>query len=62
MVCRGFESVCSSDEARDYFKSKGLTYNDIGEGELLVLVMMLNREIKLSNKRGETSVNSISLS
>ena len=33
MTCRGFESVCSSDEARDYFKSKGLTYNDIGEGE-----------------------------
>jgi len=31
-MTRGFESVCTNDEARDYFKKCGLTYNDITEG------------------------------
>ena len=29
MTCRGFEPVCTNDEARAYFKDKGLTYKDI---------------------------------
>lgn len=62
MQCRGFDSVCTNDEARDYFKKCGLSYNDITEGDILVLVMMLNNEIKNSNKKGETSVNTMSLS
>lgn len=57
-----FPSVCSNDEARAYFKSKGLTYADITGGDILTLVMMLNQEIKQSNKTGETSVNTMRLS
>ena len=62
MKCRGFESVCTDNEAREYFKKMKLTYNDITEGDILILSMMLNAEIKKSNKRGETSVNTMSLS
>lgn len=57
-----FGAVCSTNEAREYFKSCGLTYDDITEGDLLTLVMLLNKEIKKSNKVGETSVNTMSLS
>ncbi len=54
--------VCTNNEARDYFKNKGLTYADITEGDILTLVMLLNKHIKKSNKDGETSVNTMSLS
>lgn len=57
-----FPPICANDEARAYFKSKGLTYSDITGGDILALVMMLNQEIKRSNKTGETSVNTMSLS
>lgn len=62
MTCRGFEEVCTKEEAREYFKNAGLTYKDISEGDILSLIMLLNREIKKSNKMGETSVNTITLS
>ena len=61
-MTRGFESVCTNDEARDYFKECGLSYKDITEGDILALVLLLNRELKKSNKIGETSVNTMSLS
>lgn len=61
-MVRGFESVCTNDEARDYFKDCGLSYKDIMEGDILALVLLLNRELKKSNKIGETSVNTMSLS
>lgn len=61
-MVRGFESVCTNDEARDYFKECGLSYKDIMEGDILTLVLLLNRELKKSNKIGETSVNTMSLS
>ena len=61
-MTRGFELVCTNDEARNYFKKCGLTYNDITEGDILSLVLMINRELKKSNKVGETSVNTMSLS
>ena len=61
-MVRGFESVCTNDEARDYFKECGLSYKDIMEGDILALVLLLNRELKKSNKIGETSVNTMSLS
>lgn len=57
MTCRGFEQVCSRDDAREYFKSKGLTYDNITEGDILVLTMLLQRELKKSNKDHETSVD-----
>ena len=62
MTCRGFEEVCTSNEARAKFKDSGLTYDDITDGDILVLVMLLNREIKKSNKTGETSVYTMRLS
>jgi len=57
-----FGAVCTNDEARQYFKDKGLTYADVTEGDILTLVMLLNKEIKKSNKDGETSMGSMSLS
>ena len=62
MKCRGFEQVCTTDEAREYFKRCDLSYEDINEGDILILAMMLNKEICKSNKSGETSVNTMSLS
>lgn len=62
MSCRGFEPVCTNNEAREYFKEKNLSYADINEGDILVLIMMLQKEIKKSNKDGETSVSSMYLS
>ena len=62
MTCRGFEAVCSTDEARQYFTDKGLTYDNITEGDIFVLSMMLEKELKRSNKTGETSVSTITLS
>lgn len=62
MSCRGFEAVCTNEEARQYFRDKGLTYDDITEGDILSLLMLLNREIKKSNKAGETSVSTMHMS
>ena len=56
------EAVCSNGEARQYFKDKGLTYSDITEGDILVLIGNLNKEIKKSNKAGETSTDTMHLS
>lgn len=61
-MCRGFESVCSSDQCREYFKECGLTYKDITEQEILILVMLLRKELKDANKAGETSVSTMRLS
>lgn len=62
MSCRGFEAVCTTEEARQYFRDKGLSYADITEGDILSLLMLLNREIKKSNKVGETSVSTMHMS
>lgn len=55
-------AVCTNDEARDYFKQKGLTYDDITEGDILPLVMLLQQELKKSAKDCETSVSTMTLS
>ncbi|MBR3688936.1 MAG: hypothetical protein IKJ45_02755 [Kiritimatiellae bacterium] len=62
MACRGFEPVCTSNEAREYFKNKGLTYADIRDGDIAALAIMLGQEYKHSNAVGETSVNTEYLS
>ena len=54
---QGIKAVCTNDEAREYFKNKGLSYRNITEGEILMLVMLLNRELKKSNRSQETSVD-----
>ena len=61
-MTRGFEPVCTNNEARNYFNEKGLSYKDITEGDIAVLIIFLNEEFKQSNKTGETSVNTMHLS
>lgn len=56
MSCRGFEPVCTNNEAREFFKNRGLSYDSVHEGDILILCMMLQKELKKSNKVGETSV------
>ena len=56
------QPVCTNDRAREYFAESGLTYNDVTEGDILVLVMLLNKHIKKAVKDHETSVESIYLS
>jgi hypothetical protein len=48
--------------ARDYFKSKGLSYNDISEGDICTLVMMLNKSIKDACKEHKMSVDTMRMS
>lgn len=55
-------AVCTTDEARDYFEQKGLSYNDVTEGDIWVLVMLLQKELKKSVKDCETSVSTMTLS
>jgi hypothetical protein len=62
MSCRGYEPVCTTNEAREYFKNKGLSYDCIDEGDILVLIMMVQKELKQANNAGETSVSSMYLS
>ena len=45
----------TNEQAREYFKNKGLIYSDITEGDICVLVMLLNKHIKKANKDGITS-------
>ncbi len=45
----GILPVCTNDEARDYFAGKGLSYDDVTEGDILALVMLLNKHIKKEN-------------
>lgn len=62
MSCRGFEPICTNDEARAYFRDKGLTYDDITEGDIAALLIILGQELKKSNKTGEASVNTMHMS
>ena len=51
MSCRGFEPVCTNNELREYFTAKGLTYDSIYEGDILILCMMLQKELKKQQKQ-----------
>lgn len=59
---KDIDAVCSNDEARQYFKGKGLTYSDVSEGDILALVMLLNKHLKKANKDCETSMGTMHLS
>lgn len=58
----GIAPVCTNSEARTYFSGRGLTYDDITEGDILTLVMLLSKHIKLANKTCETSMGTMYLS
>lgn len=49
-------------KARDRFAELGLTYDNVTEGDILVLVMMLNRAIKRASRAGEMSTSTMHLS
>lgn len=57
-----FTAVCTNDHARSYFREKGLSYDNINDGDILVLVMMCQQELKKSCKAGETSTSTMRLS
>lgn len=59
---QNFYAVCTTDETRRYFTECGLSYDDVLESDILVLTMLLNQEIRKSNKSGETSVSTMRLS
>ncbi len=40
----------TNEEAREYFKSKNLSYSDIMEGDLLTLIILINRYLKIHRK------------
>lgn len=50
MSCRGFEPVCTTNEAREFFKNRGLSYDSVHEGDILILCMMLQKELKKSKE------------
>lgn len=52
----------NNDEAREYFKNKVLSYDDITAGDICVLVMLLNKHIKAACKNHEMSVDSMYMS
>ncbi|MEC2062649.1 hypothetical protein [Bacillus inaquosorum] len=52
----------NSEEARDYFIQKGLSYEDITEGDVCVLVMLLNKHVKQAVKAHTMSVDTMRMS
>ena len=53
------KAVCSTQDARDYFKNKGLSYQKVAASDITVLVDFLKEEIKASNKSGETATGQL---
>lgn len=52
----------NSEEARTYFVQKGLSYEDIYEGDICVLVMLLNKHVKQAVKANKMSVDTMRMS
>ena len=51
-----------TNDAREYFDSKGLAYSDITAGDICVLTMLLNKHVKLASKQGKMSTNTMHMS
>ncbi|MEC1406842.1 hypothetical protein [Bacillus halotolerans] len=52
----------TSEEARNYFVQKGLSYEDITEGDICTLVMLLNKHVKQAVKAHTMSVDTMRMS
>lgn len=52
----------TNEEARECFKSKGLTYKNITSGDICTLVMLLNKHIKQACKENKMSVDTMHMS
>lgn len=50
------------DEARKYFEDCGLTYDNVNSGDICVLVMILQKNIKQACKKNEMSTYSMRMS
>ena len=55
-------SYGKNNAAREYFKSKGLTYANVTSGDICILAMLLNKNVKTANKRHEMSTDSMHMS
>lgn len=51
-----------NEEARQYFKDKGLSYSNINSGDICVLVMLLNKSIKSACKNHKMSADTMRMS
>lgn len=54
--------VMRNNQAREYFTQKGLSYENVTSGDICVLVMILNKKIKIASRKGEMSTNTMHLS
>jgi len=54
--------ITTTENARELFKQKVKTYKNVTEGDILALVMIINKELKKHNKEGKATVCSLSLS
>ncbi|WP_316274480.1 hypothetical protein [Bacillus halotolerans] len=52
----------TSEEVRNYFVQKGLSYEDITEGDICALVMLLNKHVKQAVKAHTMSVDTMRMS
>ncbi|MDR0123110.1 hypothetical protein RFW13_16925 [Bacillus pumilus] len=52
----------NSEEARSYFQKEGLRYEDITEGDICILVMLLNKHIKRAVKAKAMSTDTMRMS
>ncbi|MCY9257371.1 hypothetical protein ABE060_00355 [Bacillus rugosus] len=52
----------NSEKARSYFVQKGLSYEDITEGDICVIVMLLNKHVKQAVKAHTMSVDTMRMS
>lgn len=54
--------ITTTQQARDLFAEKIVSYQNVSEGDILALVMIINQKLKIHNKKGEASICSLSLS
>lgn len=50
------QQVCTTDEAREYFKKNVGTYANVTQEDIYILIKFLRKEISKSNESGETSI------
>lgn len=52
----------TSEQARELFSEKGDTYENITEGDIGLLIILLNKHVKQANKAGRMSTNTMKMS
>lgn len=52
----------TSEQAKELFSEKGLTYENITKGDIGVLFTFLNKQVKEANKAGIMSTNTMRMS